>query len=91
MKIVLVKHNKDSRTFLFEVPKSVDLKENELVLAETRFGEESGVCICDSFELDESPLNALGYLCGAKFPLKPVLGKIHVERFEDVIEDDGES
>jgi len=82
MNIVFVKHTGNSQTYLFEVPADVTLKEGEEVMVQTRKGESSGVCICDSFELEGSPLTAVAKINGAKFPLQPVIGKICVQRFK---------
>lgn len=83
MNIVFVKHTGCNQTYLFEVPANITLKEGEEVMVQTRNGETSGVCVCDSFELDGSPLMAVGKLHGAKFPLKPVIGKVCVVRFKE--------
>lgn len=86
MNIVFVKHNGCNQTYLFEVPANITLKEGEEVMVQTRNGETSGVCFCDSFELEGSPLMAVAKANGAKFPLCPVIGKFHLERFEVVQE-----
>ena len=86
MNIVFIKHTGCNQTYLFEVPAYITLKKGEEVMVQTRNGETSGVCTCDSFELDGSPLVAVGNASGAKFPLKPVVGKVSVERFKVVQE-----
>lgn len=81
MNVVFIEHNNQSGTYLFEVPVGVSLKKGETVMVETRHGETCGVCVCESFELDGSPLETIGRICGAKFPLKRVVGCIRVDVF----------
>lgn len=81
MNVVLIKHHCSRSTYLFQVPQGVVLKDGDEVIVETRNGEVGGICVCDSFELDGSPLNAVGTACGASFPLKSVVGRLKVERF----------
>ena len=56
MNIVIIKHFGDICPYLFSVPNEVHLKENDMVLVQTRRGEQQGKCVCDSFTVDESPL-----------------------------------
>lgn len=86
MNIVFIKHTGCHQIYLFEVPANITLKDGEEVMVKTINGETGGVCVCDSFELDGSPLMAVAKVSGAKFPLKPVVGKLCVERFEVVQE-----
>jgi hypothetical protein len=81
MNVVFIEHNNQSGTYLFEVPAGVKLGVGETVMVDTRHGETSGVCVCESFELDGSPLETIGRICGARFPLKMVIGKVFVEKF----------
>lgn len=81
MNVVLIKHNVSGGTYLFEVPEGVKLGKGETVMVETRYGETSGNCICESFEMEGSPLEAIAELCGARFPLKKVIGRVYVEKF----------
>ena len=81
MNVVFIEHNNQSGTYLFEVPEGVKLGKGETVMVETRHGETSGVCVCESFELDGSPLETVGRICGAKFPLKKVICRVFVEKF----------
>lgn len=81
MNIVFIEHNNQSGTYLFEVPEGVSLKKGEMVMVETKRGETSGVCVCKSFVLDGSPLETVGRICGAQFPLKRVVGCITVDVF----------
>lgn len=86
MNIVFVKHTGCYQVYLFEVPADITLKEGEQVMVQTKKGETSGVCICDSFELEGSPLTAVAKINGAKFTLQPVVGRFCVERFKVVQE-----
>ena len=82
MNIVIIKHFGDTCPYLFSVPNEVHLKENDMVLVQTRRGEQQGKCVCDSFTVDESPLKALMMKYGAKEPLAPVIGILHLERWK---------
>ena len=86
MNIVIIKHFGDNCPYIFSVPDDVHLKENDMVLVQTRRGEQQGKCVCDSFTVDESPLKALITKFGAKEPLAPVIGRLHLERWN--LEDD---
>lgn len=82
MNIVFIKHPADRGIYLFEVPAGIALKAGENVMVKNSRGETYGVCDSDSFELDGSPLGTVAKICGAKFPLAPVIGRVSVERFE---------
>lgn len=81
MSIVFIRHTNGGQRFLFEAPPGIDLKEGEEVVVQTKNGETVGICVCDSFELDGKALQAVTKVVGAKLPLKPVVGRICVERF----------
>ncbi len=78
--IVLV--NQGGKNFLFAVPKNVTLKKGDRVLCNTMRGEQDGICATDSFEVDERALKQIADLVGAYFPLKSVVGKVEVARFD---------
>ena len=81
MNVVFIEHDNQSGMYLFEVPGGVKLGKGEHVMVKTRHGETCGVCVCESFELDVSPLETVGRICGASFPLKKVIGRVFVEKF----------
>lgn len=83
MNIVFIRHS-DNRSYLFEVPEGIKLKEGDRVMVRNRRGEVDGICTCDSFELEGSPLNAVATATGATFPLKPVVGRVCVKKFEGI-------
>lgn len=83
MNIVIIKHAGDNGHYIFSVPDGKSLQEGDFVLARSRRGETSGVCVCDSFEIGESPLKALLSRYGGKEPLCPVIGRFALERWED--------
>ncbi len=82
MTVVFVKHTNGAQAFLFEAPAGISLKEGEEVVVQTKSAETIGRCVCDSFELGGKALQAVAKVTGAKMPLKPVVGRICVERFE---------
>lgn len=75
MNVVLVKHLSCGQYFLFEVPQDKKLKACDRVLVNTRRGVNDAICVCDSFETDESNLKQLVYLVGASLPLQKVVAK----------------
>ena len=83
MNIVIIRHFGNNGHFIFSVPDGKTLREGEYVLAKTKKGESAGVCVCDSFEVGESPLKALLARYGGKEPLCPIIGKFAVERWEE--------
>lgn len=80
MNIVLIKHSGNNRSFMYYVPGGHQVKQNDVVLVRNRHGEAQGICICDSFNIEEGPLQALKETFGAK-ELCPVIGKFNVERW----------
>lgn len=78
MNVVLVKHLSCGQYFLFEVPQDKKLNACDRVLVNTRRGVNDAICICDSFEIDESSIKSLAYLVGASLPLQRVVAKYNV-------------
>ena len=62
--------------YLFSVPENVTLREGDRVKCDTRRGITDGIAFADSAWVDENVSQLLGKLMGAKFPLKPVVGKM---------------
>lgn len=81
--VVFIRHDGSFDTYLFEVPANITLKEGEKVIVETKYGETDGVCACDSFTLCGDSLMAVMKVHSAYLPLKPVVGRVRVERFDD--------
>lgn len=75
--VVLVKHlTSGNGPYLFSVPNGRKLKEGQPVIVDTRKGiATDGVCVTDSFMVDDTSLNAMVLLSGAKLPLRRVLGE----------------
>lgn len=74
--------NQGGKNFLFAVPKNVTLKKGDRVLCNTMRGEKEGICATGSFSVDEHALKQIADLVGAYFPLKEVVGKVEVARFD---------
>jgi hypothetical protein len=55
MRIVPITHVPGGGRYIFETP--VDLKKGDLVMCETKRGENIGICISDSFTVDGSALD----------------------------------
>ena len=68
--------------YLFSVPENVTLKEGDRVKCSTKSGITDGVAFADSVWVDENVSQLIGKLMGAKFPLKPVVGKLEYLPFE---------
>lgn len=83
--VVLVKHQlSGSGPYLFAVPNGRKLKEGQPVIVDTRKGiATDGVCAADSFMADDTVLNALVLLSGARLPLRRVLGEHQVVIWEE--------
>lgn len=83
--VVLVKHQATGNgPYLFAVPDGRKLKECQTVLVDTRKGiATDGVCVTDSFMADDTALNAMVLLSGAKLPLRRVLGERKVIIWEE--------
>lgn len=82
MHVVIIKHGTSNEQYIFSVPEGKTLKEGDCVLVKNTRGETAGVCVCDSFEIASSPLNAIMKRYGAKHPLAPVIGAMTLERWE---------
>lgn len=80
--------NQGGKHFLFAVPENVTLKKGDRVLCNTMRGEQDGICATDSFEVDEYALKQIATLTGAYFPLKGVVGRFGVVRFESKVTED---
>lgn len=68
--------------FLFSVPENVTLREGDRVKCDTKRGITDGIAFADSVWVDENVSQLIGKLMGAKFPLKPVVGKMEYQPFE---------
>lgn len=86
MNIVPVRHYRttDHRAYLFQVPDGQQLREGDLVLVKTKFGETTARCVCDSFNLEENPLKFIKIMFGAT-ELMPVVGKLTIEQWEGLV------
>lgn len=75
--VVLVKHQLSGNgPYLFVVPDGRNLKREQTVIVEIRKGIAiDGVCVTDSFRTDDTSLNAMVILSGAKRPPHRVLGE----------------
>lgn len=75
--VVIVKHQlSGNRLYLFAVPEGRNLRREQTVIVDTRKGiATDGVCVTDSFMVDDTSLNAMVLLSGAKLPLRRVLGE----------------
>ena len=77
MKVVRVRHIKDTlaKEYLFETKRN--LKKGDIVLCSVKTDKEDvGICTSDSMEISKAVLEFLSYNAGWSFPLKPVIGKI---------------
>ena len=75
--VVLVKYRLSGNgPYLFAVPDGRNLKREQTVIVERREGiATDGVCVTDSFRTDDTSLNAMVLLSGAKLPPRRVLGE----------------
>ena len=68
--------------YLFSVPDNVTLKQGDRVKCDTKRGITDGIAFADSAWVDENVSQLIGKLTGAKFPLKPVVGKLEYQPFD---------
>lgn len=68
--------------YLFSLPENVTLREGDRVKCSTKRGITDGIAFTDSAWVDENVSQLIGKLTGAKFPLKPVVGKMEYLPFE---------
>ena len=69
--------------YLFSLPDPVTLKEGDRVKCSTKRGITDGIAFADSAWVDENISQLIGKLTGAKFPLRPVVGKLEYQPFEN--------
>ena len=80
-----VLHERDERKYLFSVDSPYQLKNGTEVLCETIQGEVRGICVGNSFLVDESTLKSIVVGVGAYLPLKRIVGTI-TEKMTTTIE-----
>ena len=51
VKIVMIKHEKSIKKFIFEVPESLDVHKGNIVLADTKFGPAFAIAVSEPFEV----------------------------------------
>lgn len=75
--VVLAKYQLSGNgPYLFAVPDGRNLKREQVIIVEMREGiATDGVCVTDSFITDDTSLNAMVLLSGAKLPPRRVLGE----------------
>ena len=76
--LVAVKHKEyQDRSFLFEAPRGVTLKEGEIVVVDTQYGEQLGIvtAVHNFVYYDGVDYNFIVKAMGATKPLKKVIGE----------------
>ena len=81
--LVLCEHYPNANTYLFYAPKCSMLKKGDLVQVETKRGKEraSVVDVLPYVEYDGESFCFIVRACGAKMPLKKVIGKYIYNEF----------
>ena len=85
MNLVFVKHrsNKNSKSFLFEIPEIYTLKAGDIVRVDTKRGERVAECAGNSFKIeDENAVRVLTKELGGVFPLRRVIGIYSLRSFD---------
>ena len=72
--LVFIKHQENSKKFLFEVPVGVELMKGEKVFCDTRLGNQVGICATSSFYINSHSLESVVEGFGATMPLRKVIG-----------------
>lgn len=88
LKIVFINHADGGISFVFKTAE--DLKKNDVVKVNTRYGEKFGFCVCDSFDVPEDVVEHITSRYGTKKEkLKDVVGVFDSFRyFSSPVEDD---
>ena len=81
--VVVVKHEGGMKC-LFEVPDGVSLFKGQEVICTTKRGECTAICTTDSAFIDDVALSFIVDIFHASLPLKKIVGRHIVERFEEV-------
>lgn len=90
MKVVIIKHENCGQLYLFKVPRGQVLKAGELVLLDTKIGNNLGTCLCDSFEVDEAVKDRIFSAFRIKEPTASVIGRYSFDKFSIDTEADNE-
>lgn len=89
--LVLCKHTNNGSTFLFQAPLASGLKENDLVVVDTKRGENvASIVSIETVEVGSNEFNFIIKATGAKLPLKKVLKKMVFREMEYKEDEDNE-
>lgn len=88
MKIALIKKEKDK--LIFECPEEVNLEPGDQVICATKQGEITGTVLMVSIMANDTNIEPLTRAFGTPAPLRKIVGKFVVERFDrKEVADDG--
>ena len=76
---VFIQHDYSNKKYLFCVDDTEKLKKGQRVLCDTVRGDVEGICVCDSFYLPNSAVEAIVQGIGAYLPLKRVIGTVELQ------------
>ena len=90
VRIVLVKHEGDSRPYIFAVPDcdSADIVKGDYLLVKNKRGKQMACAACDSFDVPNNVAEAIAEALGGKVPLAPVIGKYELTTFKEEDDED---
>lgn len=76
--LVIVKHEKCEKKYLFRVPNKEVAYAGDLVMVENKNGKCLATCLCDSYSISEGSDEYKSILSafGASEPLAPVIGRL---------------
>lgn len=84
MRFVIVQHDERGGKYLFSVPEGHFLYFGDHVIVKTRNGEQTGVCACDVFAVEDADVDKVCKMYGTqRNALKPVIGAVHFSYWED--------
>ena len=89
--LVLVKHNENGKTFLFQAPAFSHIEAGTELTVDTTIGKTSGNAIADSITVEDGSdeMEFIAKAANAKLPLRKVLSQVHrIERTMEYDEDD---
>ena len=76
---VFIKHDRSDKKYIFCVDDTKKLKKGQRVLCDTVRGDVEGICVCASFYLHNSALEAIVQCLNAYLPLKRVVGTVELQ------------
>ena len=89
MRFVIVQHDERGGKYLFSVPEDHFLYFGDRVLVQTKNGVQTGVCACDSFNVDKKDVDKVCKMYGTQPErMAPVIGTVYFQYWETEAKED---